>query len=187
MVRRLRKRAGLSQEALAEASGISASQITHVETGRRNLSYDSAEALGRALDLDQAELDELHAARREHRAIIDDLIERASVALQRSDRALLESLATGRSLPWSAEDLRQMRQRDPHYDEVLAALTALLQDHHDRIGTLEALVSVLYEQATGAAAPTVPPLRLLPHAAEGGDVAVDVESETPRPSDVEPE
>lgn len=68
LVRRWRNRAGLTQEAMAaaiKAAGdkLSASQITHVETGRRNLSFDSAEVLANVLRLSDSERAELHAAR----------------------------------------------------------------------------------------------------------------------------
>lgn len=62
-VRRLRLRAGLTQEALAERSGVSVSTIRGVETGkRRNPQLASVRQLAAALDLRPAELDELMAA-----------------------------------------------------------------------------------------------------------------------------
>ncbi|GAA4010975.1 hypothetical protein GCM10022247_36600 [Allokutzneria multivorans] len=62
-VRRLRKRAGLTQEALAERSGISVSTIRGIETGKRgNPQLASVRMLARALDLSQAEQEELVAA-----------------------------------------------------------------------------------------------------------------------------
>ncbi|WP_086829132.1 tetratricopeptide repeat protein [Allokutzneria sp. NRRL B-24872] len=62
-VRRLRKRAGLTQEALAERSGISVSTIRGIETGKRgNPQLASVRMLARALDLTQAEQEELVAA-----------------------------------------------------------------------------------------------------------------------------
>lgn len=62
-VRRFRLRAGLTQEALAERSGISVSTIRGMETGkRRNPQLASVRQLAAALDLRPTELDELLAA-----------------------------------------------------------------------------------------------------------------------------
>ncbi|WP_327596798.1 ATP-binding protein [Streptomyces chartreusis] len=62
-VRRFRLRAGLTQEALAERSGVSVSTIRGMETGtRRNPQFASVRRLARALGLRPAELDELLAA-----------------------------------------------------------------------------------------------------------------------------
>ncbi|MGI5499137.1 ATP-binding protein [Lentzea sp. CA-135723] len=62
-LRRLRVRAGLTQEALAERSGISVSTIRGVETGRRaNPQIASVRLLAQALGLDPAEQDSLVAA-----------------------------------------------------------------------------------------------------------------------------
>ncbi|GHJ38073.1 tetratricopeptide repeat protein [Streptomyces sp. TS71-3] len=62
-VRRFRLRAGLTQEALAERSGVSVSTIRGMETGRRrNPQVASVRQLAAALDLGPAELDELLAA-----------------------------------------------------------------------------------------------------------------------------
>jgi transcriptional regulator with XRE-family HTH domain len=62
-IRRLRLRAGLTQEALAERSGVSVSTIRGMETGRRrNPQLASVRQLAAALDLRSAELDELLAA-----------------------------------------------------------------------------------------------------------------------------
>jgi len=62
-LRRLRLRAGLTQEALAERSGVSVSTIRGLETGRRrNPQLASVRQLATALDLQPAEQDELLAA-----------------------------------------------------------------------------------------------------------------------------
>ncbi|MCX5053973.1 MULTISPECIES: helix-turn-helix domain-containing protein [unclassified Streptomyces] len=62
-VRRFRLRAGLTQEALAERSGVSVSTIRGMETGkRRNPQLASVRQLAAALDLQPAELDGLLAA-----------------------------------------------------------------------------------------------------------------------------
>ncbi|WP_405671983.1 ATP-binding protein [Streptomyces sp. NBC_01530] len=62
-VRRFRLRAGLTQEALAERSGISVSTIRGMETGkRRNPQLASVRQLAAALHLRPTELDELLAA-----------------------------------------------------------------------------------------------------------------------------
>ncbi|MFB9904407.1 ATP-binding protein [Allokutzneria oryzae] len=62
-VRRFRKRAGLTQEGLAERSGISVSTIRGIETGKRgNPQLASVRLLAQALDLPLAEQDELLAA-----------------------------------------------------------------------------------------------------------------------------
>lgn len=62
-IRRFRLRAGLTQEALAERSGVSVSTIRGVETGtRRNPQLASVRQLAAALDLRSAELDALLAA-----------------------------------------------------------------------------------------------------------------------------
>lgn len=62
-VRRFRLRAGLTQEALAERSGVSVSTIRGLETGkRRNPQLASMRQLAAACDLRPAELDELLAA-----------------------------------------------------------------------------------------------------------------------------
>ncbi|MGW7415049.1 helix-turn-helix domain-containing protein [Streptomyces sp. NPDC054863] len=62
-IRRLRLRAGLTQEALAERSGVSVSTIRGMETGRRrNPQFASVRQLAAALDLQPTEQDELLAA-----------------------------------------------------------------------------------------------------------------------------
>ncbi|WP_327721876.1 helix-turn-helix domain-containing protein [Streptomyces sp. NBC_00490] len=62
-IRRFRLRAGLTQEALAERSGVSVSTIRGMETGRRrNPQLASVRQLATALELRSAELDELLAA-----------------------------------------------------------------------------------------------------------------------------
>lgn len=62
-IRRFRLRAGLTQEALAERSGVSVSTIRGLETGRRrNPQFASVRQLSAALDLEPAEVDELLAA-----------------------------------------------------------------------------------------------------------------------------
>jgi tetratricopeptide (TPR) repeat protein/transcriptional regulator with XRE-family HTH domain len=62
-IRRFRLRAGLTQEALAERSGVSVSTIRGMETGkRRNPQLASVRQLAAALDLRPAELDGLLAA-----------------------------------------------------------------------------------------------------------------------------
>ncbi|MFJ4633709.1 ATP-binding protein [Streptomyces sp. NPDC088847] len=62
-VRRLRLRAGLTQETLAERSGVSVSTIRGLETGRRhNPQLASVRQLAAALELQPAEQDELLAA-----------------------------------------------------------------------------------------------------------------------------
>jgi tetratricopeptide (TPR) repeat protein/transcriptional regulator with XRE-family HTH domain len=63
MARRLRLRAGLTQEALAERSGVSVSTIRGLETGtRRNLQLSSLQRLADAMDLSPDERDKLLAA-----------------------------------------------------------------------------------------------------------------------------
>ncbi|MER6564611.1 helix-turn-helix transcriptional regulator, partial [Streptomyces sp. NPDC001027] len=62
-VRRFRLRAGLTQEALSERSGVSVSTIRGMETGkRRNPQLASVRQLASALDLRPVELEELLAA-----------------------------------------------------------------------------------------------------------------------------
>jgi tetratricopeptide (TPR) repeat protein/DNA-binding XRE family transcriptional regulator len=62
-IRRFRLRAGLTQEALAERSGVSVSTIRGMETGkRRNPQLASVRQLAAALDLGPTELDGLLAA-----------------------------------------------------------------------------------------------------------------------------
>ncbi|MGW3122904.1 helix-turn-helix domain-containing protein [Streptomyces sp. NPDC001107] len=62
-IRQFRLRAGLTQEALTELSGVSVSTIRGLETGRRrNPQLASVRQLAAALDLQPAELDELLAA-----------------------------------------------------------------------------------------------------------------------------
>ena len=55
-VRRARLAAGLTQERLAELSGLSQQQIQRCEAGRTNLSVKSAQRLGKALDVSAAHL-----------------------------------------------------------------------------------------------------------------------------------
>jgi tetratricopeptide (TPR) repeat protein/transcriptional regulator with XRE-family HTH domain len=63
MVRQFRRRAGLTQEALAERSGVSVSTIRGVETGKRaNPQLASVRSLAQALGLQPHEQDELLAA-----------------------------------------------------------------------------------------------------------------------------
>ncbi|MFF4509300.1 ATP-binding protein [Streptomyces sp. NPDC001401] len=62
-IRRFRLRAGLTQEALAERSGVSVSTIRGMETGRRrNPQLASVRQLAAALELQPSELDKLLAA-----------------------------------------------------------------------------------------------------------------------------
>jgi transcriptional regulator with XRE-family HTH domain len=63
MVRQLRRRAGLTQEELAQLSGISVRTIRGLETGRRrNPRFASVRQLSDAMGLAPAERDELMAA-----------------------------------------------------------------------------------------------------------------------------
>lgn len=62
-LRRLRRRAGLSQAALAEASGISRRMIVNVEGGDTNISLSSLDRLAAALDAGFVEIVSDPAAR----------------------------------------------------------------------------------------------------------------------------
>jgi transcriptional regulator with XRE-family HTH domain len=55
-VRELRKRAGLSQRALAEAAGIDQSAISRIERGQRDVSLNRLDAIARALRVPVAKL-----------------------------------------------------------------------------------------------------------------------------------
>jgi transcriptional regulator with XRE-family HTH domain len=55
-VRQERKRAGMSQEALAHVAGLDRTYVGSVERGERNISIDNIARLARALGLDPAEL-----------------------------------------------------------------------------------------------------------------------------------
>jgi transcriptional regulator with XRE-family HTH domain len=55
-VRELRKKKGLSQEALALESGLDRSYVGGVERGERNISLENIEKLARALDVHPSEL-----------------------------------------------------------------------------------------------------------------------------------
>ncbi|NKE63933.1 helix-turn-helix domain-containing protein, partial [Lentzea sp. PSKA42] len=60
VMRRFRLRAGLTQDALAQRSGVSVSTIRGMETGkRRNPQLTSVRQLAAALGLDDGEQDEL--------------------------------------------------------------------------------------------------------------------------------
>lgn len=55
-LRALRKERGLSQEALAEQSGLDRTYISGIERGRRNVALRNIEALASALKISIAEL-----------------------------------------------------------------------------------------------------------------------------------
>lgn len=55
-VRALRKERGLSQEALAERSGLDRTYISGIERGLRNVALQNIEVLAQALDIPIAEL-----------------------------------------------------------------------------------------------------------------------------------
>lgn len=55
-VRRARKRAGLSQEALGFASGVHRTEVSLIELGRRNPSLTTVVSLARGLGLELQEL-----------------------------------------------------------------------------------------------------------------------------------
>lgn len=78
--RQARKRSGMTQEQLAEQSGVSASLIAHAETGRRLIGLENLERLVDALDLDEAGREALLAARRAAKGVTDEDIRHASMA-----------------------------------------------------------------------------------------------------------
>lgn len=55
-VRRLRKSAGLSQEALADRAGLHRTYISSIERGERNITLASIFALAKALGVDPRDL-----------------------------------------------------------------------------------------------------------------------------------
>lgn len=55
-IREERKRQGLSQEALAEKTGLHRTYIGSVERGERNVSIDNIERIAKALDVKAADL-----------------------------------------------------------------------------------------------------------------------------------
>jgi len=55
-VRLARKRAGLTQEKLAEKSGLHRTYIAGIETGKRNVSVKSLEKIAKALDVKSSSL-----------------------------------------------------------------------------------------------------------------------------------
>jgi transcriptional regulator with XRE-family HTH domain len=58
-VRELRLAAGLSQEALAEASGLHRTYVSSLERGQRNVGLDNIHALAAALGVEPARLFDL--------------------------------------------------------------------------------------------------------------------------------
>jgi transcriptional regulator with XRE-family HTH domain len=52
----LRERAGMTQESLADASGLHWTYVGQIERGERNLTYKNLLKLARGLDVDPAEL-----------------------------------------------------------------------------------------------------------------------------------
>lgn len=48
-IKEIRKKAGLTQEQLAEASGLHFTEISHLEAGRRNPKLDTLKAVARGL------------------------------------------------------------------------------------------------------------------------------------------
>jgi transcriptional regulator with XRE-family HTH domain len=55
-LRREREARGLSQEALADLAHLHRTYVGSVERGERNISIDNIERLGRALDMEPADL-----------------------------------------------------------------------------------------------------------------------------------
>lgn len=60
----LRTKAGLSQAALGEAAGMTRGGVAQLEAGRRRPSWDSVQALCKALGVDCREFQEPPAAKR---------------------------------------------------------------------------------------------------------------------------
>jgi transcriptional regulator with XRE-family HTH domain len=56
VLRRLRKRAGISQEDLAYESGVTISALSRIERGFSNPTWSSVRALARALNVEMTEL-----------------------------------------------------------------------------------------------------------------------------------
>jgi transcriptional regulator with XRE-family HTH domain len=89
-IRGFRARAGLSQRALAYASGLGDSTVALIESGRRGAGDQTLDALADALELSTAERavlrdarDERRSGHKSNRALIEELL--AEVRLLRAD------------------------------------------------------------------------------------------------------
>lgn len=99
-IRQLRERKGISQEALAAASGLHRTYVGLIERGERNLSLTTVEAIAKALDVPPSEL------------------------LQQSEAAEVLPVSTKKA-PTKAKLLLNRRGATPEIQEVMAHILAI--------------------------------------------------------------
>jgi transcriptional regulator with XRE-family HTH domain len=153
LVLQWRRRGGYTQESLArelKARGIkfSESLLSHVETGRRNLSRENADGLADVLELSDEERSQLHEARLQMGHVsTDPLIDMvlasirsltmAARAYQEGDPSILASVAPTAAMVFSEYLAREANtspspELTPQDREAMRGVVGLLLDEHGK-------------------------------------------------------